>query len=221
MKDFQIYLAGGMGKFGKDKFFESDNWRKYCKITLENYDTDRYKVHVINPNDYFNFADETPRYASQREVIEFDLNKVRHSDLVIINFNDMYSLGSMGELAIAYDRRIPVIGVDTNEQNLHPWQIEMCQRVFNSLDLLLDYVEDYYLTWERRWLKIIECITTSHQLARELLSRPDDFITATSDDGEYVIGGLKRVSTHANIDDSVTHLALKLKRFEGNIIRWN
>ena len=221
MQDFQIYLAGGMGKFGKDKFFESDNWRKYCKITLENYDTNRYKVHIINPNDYFNFADETPRYASQREVMEFDLNKVRHSDLVIINFNDMYSLGSMGELAIAYDRRIPVIGVDTSEQNLHPWQIEMCQRIFNSLDLLLDYVEDYYLTWERRWLKIIECITTSHQLARELLSRPDDFITATSDDGEYVIGGLKRVSTNANIDDSVTHLALKLKRFEGNIIRWN
>ena len=211
MQDFQIYLAGGMGKFGKDKFFESDNWRKYCKITLENYDTSRYKVHIINPNDYFSFADEIPRYASQREVMEFDLNKVRHSDLVIINFNDMYSLGSMGELAIAYDRRIPVIGVDTSEQNLHPWQIEMCQRVFNSLDLLLDYVEDYYLTWERRWLKIIECITTSHQLARELLSRPDDFITATSDDGEYVIGGLKRVSTHANIDDSTMHWTLNLR----------
>lgn len=146
MRDFQIYLAGGMGKFGNDRFFESDNWRKYCKTTLENYETDRYKVHIINPNDYFSFADETPRYASQREVMEFDLNKVRRSDLVIINFNDMYSLGSMGELAIAYDRRIPVIGVDTSEQTLHPWQIEMCQRIFNSLDLMLDYVEDYYLT---------------------------------------------------------------------------
>ena len=56
-------------------------------------------------------------------------------------------------------------------------------------------------------------------MARELLNRPDDFITAISDDGEYVIGGLKRVSTHANIDDSVTHLAFKLKRCEGNMIR--
>ena len=74
---------------------------------------------------------------------------------------------------------------------------------------------------KRGELEIIECITTSHQLARELLNRPDDFITATSDDGEYVIGGLKRVSTHANIDDSVTHLALKLKRCEGNMVRWN
>ena len=146
MQDFQIYLVGGMGKFGKDRFFESNNWRKYCKTTLENYDTNRYKVHVINPNDYYSFADETPRYASQKEVMELDLNRVRHSDIVIINFNDMYSLGSMAELAIAYDRRIPVIGVDTSEQDLHHWQIEMCQRIFNSLDLMLDYVEDYYLT---------------------------------------------------------------------------
>ena len=73
---------------------------------------------------------------------------------------------------------------------------------------------------KRGELEIIECITTSHQLARALLNRPDDFITATSDDGEYVISGLKRVSTHANIDDSVTHLALKLKKCEGNITRW-
>ena len=51
------------------------------------------------------------------------------------------------------------------------------------------------------------------------MSHPDDFITATSDDGEYVISGLKRVSTHANIDDSVTHLTLKLKECGGNIIR--
>ena len=221
MQDFQIYLAGGMGKFGKDRFFESNNWRKYCKTTLESYETDRYKVHVINPNDYFNFADENPRYTSQREIMELDLNKVRNADLVVINFNDMYSLGSMAELAIAYERRIPVIGVDTREQNLHPWQIEMCQRIFSNLDLMLDYVEDYYLTWEGDELEIIDYITTSHQLARELLNRPDDFITAISDDGEYVIGGLKRVSTHANIDDSVTHLALKLKRCEGNMIRWH
>jgi len=52
--------------------------------------------------------------------MEFDLNKVRHSDLIICNFNDMFSLGTMAELAIAYERRIPVIGLDINKQTLHP-----------------------------------------------------------------------------------------------------
>ena len=36
---------------------------------------------------------------------------------------------------------------------------------------------------------------------------------------EYVIGTMKRVQTHANIDDSVMHWVLQLKECEGNIIR--
>lgn len=143
MKDYQIYLCGGMGKFGKDNFEESDTWRRYCKETLELY---RSKVKVINPNDYFSFVQDPPLYESNREVMELDLNKLRNSDLVIANFNDMYSLGSMSELAIAYERRIPIIGLDIDKQVLHPWQIEMCNRIFDDIDELLDYVEDFYLT---------------------------------------------------------------------------
>ena len=144
MKNFQIYLCGGMGKFGKDNFEKSNVWRIYCKNTLENCECD-YKTRVINPNDYFNFKQEVPRYKSQREVMELDLHKLRNSNLVIANFNDMYSLGSMSELAIAYDRRIPIIGLNIDKQELHPWQIEMCNRIFSDIDEMLDYVEDYYL----------------------------------------------------------------------------
>ena len=141
MKKFQIYLAGGMGKFGKENFDKSNVWRTYCKEILEN---GKY-VNVVNPNDYFNFLEE-PKYKSEREVMEFDLNKVRKSDLIIINFNDMYSLGSMAELSIAYEKRIHVIGLDIEKQKLHPWQIEMCNRIFNDIDEMLDYVKDYYLS---------------------------------------------------------------------------
>lgn len=134
-----------MSKFGKDNFEEGNKWRKYCIDTLINYECD-YKVKVVNPNDYFNFKEEPPTYKSQREIMEFDLNNVRNSDLIIVNFNDMWSLGTMAELAIAYERRIPVIGLDVDNQNLHPWQIEMCTRIFNNIDEMLDYVEDFYLT---------------------------------------------------------------------------
>ena len=61
---------------------------------------------------------------------------------------------------------------------------------------------------------------TSHSLAHELLSRPDEFITAVNGDKEYSIECIKRIATHANIDDSVTHLALKLGEYiSGNIKR--
>lgn len=144
MKNYTIYLCGGMGKFGKENFDESNKWRLYCKTALENYQCD-YKIKVYNPNDYFGFADEPPRYKTQDEVMRLDLHKLRTSDLVIVNFNDMYSLGSMSEIAIAYDRGIPVIGIDISNQELHPWQICMCERIFDDFDDMLDYVEDMYL----------------------------------------------------------------------------
>lgn len=142
---YKIYTCGGMGKFGKENFGKGNAWRVYCKNALEKYECD-YRVKVCNPNDYFNFVDDPPRYASQKEVMNLDLNKLRNSDLVIVNFNDMYSLGSMAELAIAYERRIPIIGFDTENQDLHPWQVCMCERIFNNVDEMIDYVQDFYLT---------------------------------------------------------------------------
>ena len=141
---YQIYLCGGMGKFGKKNFDEGDKWRRYCKQALENYECD-LKVRAVNPNDFFNFVDEPPKYNTPDEGMRFDLHTLRNSDLVIANFNDMYSLGSMAEIAIAYDRGIPVIGLNENNQELHPWQVCMCERIFTDIDEMLDYIEDFYL----------------------------------------------------------------------------
>ena len=149
MKEYQIYLCGGMGKFGKDEFDKGNSWRVYCKNTLNNFMKGCYincNVKIHNPNDYYNFLQNPPIYDNPREVMEFDLNLVRHSDLIIINFNDVYSLGSMAELTIAYEKRIPVIGLNTDNQVLHPWQEVMCSKIFNDIDKMLDYVEDFYLT---------------------------------------------------------------------------
>lgn len=145
LKEFLIYLAGGMGKFGKENFDEGNLWRIKCKESLENFEGN-YNTRVINPNDYFNFKEDPPTYKTQREIMEFDLNKVRNSDLIIVNFNDMYSLGTMSEIAIAYEKKIPIIGLDTDNQNLHPWQIEMTNRIFSDIDEMLNYIKYYYLT---------------------------------------------------------------------------
>lgn len=143
MKRYNIYLIGGMTKFGADNFTEGNTWRAYLKSALESCDASSYDVHVVNPNDYYNFLNKT--YDSEREVMEFDLHKVRNSDLCICNFNDVYSLGSMAELAIAYDRRIPVIGLCENNEQLHPWQEEMITKKFDNCEALALYIIEYYL----------------------------------------------------------------------------
>ena len=145
MKDFNIYLSGGMGNFGKEKFSEGNEWRKYCKNVLDNEEDITYRVRVFNPNGYYNFVDEPPKYNSEREVMEYDLYKLRNSDLVIMNYNDMYSLGSMSELAIAYEMKIPVIGLNIDKQKLHPWQVEMTNKMFYDIDEMLKYVKEFYL----------------------------------------------------------------------------
>ena len=69
-------------------------------------------------------------------------------------------------------------------------------------------------------VKITEIISTSHALARELLSKPDGFITAMLGEKEYIISNTQRVATHANIDDSVTHWTLNLRDGgNGNLMR--
>lgn len=141
---YRIYLSGGMQKFGKRNFEESNKWRKYCKQALECGESE-YTVRVCNPNDYFNFYDEKPQYKSEREVMNLDLHKLKISDLVIVNFNDIHSIGTQSEIAIAYDREIPIIGLADAKQTLHPWQACMCERVFDNVDEMLDYVEDFYL----------------------------------------------------------------------------
>ena len=144
MKDFYIYECGGMQKFGKNNFEESNKWRVYCKSALEAFEGS-CKVHVINPNAYFNFVD-VPKQDNENEVMRFDLYKLRNSNLVIANFNDKYSLGSMSEIAIAYDRGIPVIGLNEDNQILHSWQVCMCERIFLNINEMIDYIEDFYLT---------------------------------------------------------------------------
>ena len=59
----------------------------------------------------------------------------------------------------------------------------------------------------------------SHALAKDLLDRPDGFITATFRGNELIIEDFQKTRTHANIDDSVMHWALQLKECKGNIVR--
>ena len=57
-------------------------------------------------------------------------------------------------------------------------------------------------------------------MAHALLDRPDEFITMMFGEKEYGISNIKRVATHANMDDTVTHLTLQAnEEMKGNIIR--
>lgn len=133
-----------MGKFGKERFNEVNEWRVDIKNRIEEISEGR--VRCCNPNDHFNFLNNND-YKTQREVMNYDLFRVRNSNFVIVNFNDPESIGSACEMAIAFEHRIPIVGLcDTDkEDNLHPWLKEFCERIFNDKEELIFYLVQHYI----------------------------------------------------------------------------
>lgn len=140
METVKIYLSGAMGSLS---FEEQSRWRqKVIDAIRYNYDCEKKPI-FFNPVNYYNFEDV--RYKSQREVMEFDLNGLRNSDLVIVNFNDPLSLGTCAELAIAYDMKMPIIGINKDGKELHPWLECFCNRICESIKEAVEYTVDFYL----------------------------------------------------------------------------
>jgi len=136
-----------MTAFGKDRYNEGNQWREEVKKNLFRI-ADLYgaikKPVTVNPNDHFNFLDNTT-YISNREIKEFDLHKATHSDLIIVNFLVNDSIGTSKEIAICHDKGIPVIGLNEQKLELHPWDIDDCNRIFEDMDEMLEYVVKHYL----------------------------------------------------------------------------
>ncbi|MDF2950433.1 MAG: Nucleoside 2-deoxyribosyltransferase [Anaerocolumna sp.] len=140
METFRIYTCGGMS--GLD--WNSQNaWRSTVKEYLERVECP-YRVVVLNPCDYYNF--ETITHRTEKEVMNFDLNLVRKSDLLLVNFNNPNSIGSAIELFAAYDKHIPVVAIcEGNELEIHPWLLEYVDRMFYTMKDALKYIKSFYL----------------------------------------------------------------------------
>ena len=140
METVKIYLSGGMGSLSME---EQSKWRLQIIEEIKfNCDCEKKPI-FFNPVDYYNF--EEKRYKTEKEVVEFDLNALRHSDLVIVNFNDPKSLGTCAELAIAYEKHIPIIGINKSGVELHPWLVEFTTRMCDSVREAVDYTVDLFL----------------------------------------------------------------------------
>ena len=133
-----------MGLFGKERFDESNEWRLDIKRRVE--ENSNNKVKCCNPNDHFNFLDDYG-YKTQREIMNFELHKIRNSNALIVNFNDPKSIGSACEMAVASENRIPIIGLCENgEENIiHPWLKEFCERIFTDREELILYMIRHYV----------------------------------------------------------------------------
>lgn len=145
----KIYLAGAMEVYGV-KSEKAKDWRELCKEWFSRY-YDDFKV--ISPTDYYEYGENY--HKTESEVFKFDLRKVRESDVILVNLNDIRkSIGTCMELKEANTYDIPVIGfldenisVDKMKKLIHPWVYECCDRIETgdtSMELAMAYIKGYY-----------------------------------------------------------------------------
>lgn len=129
---------------------KAEKWRKEASEYFEKY-TDDFKT--INPTDFYQYGENY--HKTDKEIFRFDLRNVSHSDIVLVNLNDIRkSIGSCIEIYEAYKNDIPVIGfldkklpVEKMKELIHPWiyccvdRIETGER---SMIDACDYINSYY-----------------------------------------------------------------------------
>lgn len=141
METVKIYLSGSMSDVSWE---EQTKWRKQFQDEIKFGDHDYKKKPIFfDPTRFYNFEEEKQK--SEREIMEFDLYNLRQSDVVVVNINSMKSLGTMSELILAYEYRIPVIGWVSTDEPMHPW-VECCMtRKCNDIREAVNYLIEFYL----------------------------------------------------------------------------
>ena len=139
-----IYLAGKMSGLSKEEYTK---WRNIISDELIGVaHLIGAKIQIINPAEYFDF--EKMDKHLEKEVMQFDLNMVRQSDIVIVNVSGVSSsIGTAIELYEANRLNIPVIAYTDRdvEDDIHPW-IENCfSTVQMRKDELINYICDFYM----------------------------------------------------------------------------
>lgn len=146
----KIYLAGSCEA---ESLEGRSAWRNICEEWFEKY-TDGFVV--INPVAYFDYSRND--HKSDAEVFRYFNRKVKESDLILVNLKNIRkSVGTICELAWAYEHNIPIVGVyeeqlenddtDIQKQIFHSWIIEMCDRIefgHNGMINAMKYITAYY-----------------------------------------------------------------------------
>lgn len=104
---------------------------------------------IINPCDYYaseEFFNENriSSFRQENTVREFDINAVKHSDIIIVNCENINtSVGSIFEIAIAKEYNIPIVAFNYNNK-IHSWIDTCIQEYFNTIEEMIIYIIKYY-----------------------------------------------------------------------------
>jgi len=135
----QIFTSGAITGL---KWMQHFGWRDDLASVISDSTNDKW--HVFNPSLHISDLDEYNM--KDREGMNYDLFQLLRSDLVVVNFSyNSSSIGTTIELGAAYSHHIPIIGLNETGEQLHPWQREICVRIFDDYNKMVKYLIDHYI----------------------------------------------------------------------------
>ncbi|MDE6434567.1 MAG: nucleoside 2-deoxyribosyltransferase [Lachnospiraceae bacterium] len=143
-----VYLIGAMQIYG-EKSEEAKTWRNKVKEYFSKYCLD---FECVSPTDYYEYGGDYRK--SEREVMRFDLRKVRESDIMLVNLRDIrQSIGSSDEIFYAYMLGKSIIGFieedltgDKLVDYVHEWKYEQIDRIETgegALEKACNYIKNF------------------------------------------------------------------------------
>lgn len=144
MKRIKIYTAGKMG--GLD-YGEQMGWRNAVEGAVRGRIDNADFVHppvFYNPND-------PNAWCTEDEAMEWDLNQIRDSDVVIVNTDTIddsigthYELGFINAINSFGSKHVYVIGIGLKRE-LHPWIERSLFKWVETVDEAADYITYYMM----------------------------------------------------------------------------
>lgn len=137
----KIYLAGGMtGLTYKEQHEQRLNFISQIRRNDSGFDRPKF----FDPPLYYD-VNEVNDIETQKEAMDFDLFNLCKSDVVVVNFNVPNSIGTAMEIAIAREHNIPVIGLNEDHNELHPWLRLNTTKICDSMEELVAFVKQFFL----------------------------------------------------------------------------
>lgn len=157
--NMKIFLSGGYSNLPRE---EATHWRQLIKEAnynkyqeVQSYNSSPISIPIIiNPTELY-IPPKTYDPLYEKEAMQYDLYHVRTSDVIIVNFNSLSSIGTAQEIMLAYTLNIPIIGLIPEDKysSLHPWYKEECIKIFKynntEEDLNRTFTEIIRYCWER------------------------------------------------------------------------
>ena len=139
----KIYIAGKMSGLSYTNMM---TWRARVVDKLKTLaERSGTNCQIINPAEFYNYHNNA--HKTEREIMRFELNHVRKSDVVIANLKDVnQSIGTCIEVYEAFKNDIPIIAFGTSEEyeTTHPWIKECISRYEETMNAACLYIADFY-----------------------------------------------------------------------------